>query len=60
MPAIIISTAFKRDLKKLSGKDIEAVKLAIRLLAAGETIPSRYKDHSLTGNWVHYYNTIIT
>ena len=54
MPEIIISTAFKRDLKKLSGKDIDAVKSIIRILAAGEAMPVRCKDHALAGNRAHY------
>ena len=59
MPEIIISTAFKRDLKKLSGKDIDAVKSIIRILAAGEAMPVRCKDHALTGNWAHYRDAHI-
>ena len=45
MPEIIVSTAFKRDLKKLPAKEIEAVKSVIRILAAGEVLPIRYKNH---------------
>ena len=59
MPEIIISTAFKRDLKKFSGKDIDAMKSIIRILAAGDALPVRCKDHALTGNWVHYRDAHI-
>ena len=59
MPEIIISTAFRRDLKKLSGKDIDAVKSIIRILAAGEAMPVHCKDHALTGNWAHYRDAHI-
>jgi len=59
MPEIVISSAFKRDMKKLSARDIDAVKSIIRILAGGEALPARCKDHALTGNWAHYRDAHI-
>ena len=53
----VISVAqFRRDVK-LAGKrgnNIGKLREAILLLAAGSPLPSRYKDHSLGGNWSHH------
>ena len=34
------------------GKDLEKLKGVINHLVASETLPERYKDHALSGNWV--------
>ena len=31
---------------------IELLERVVELLAAGETLPEKNKDHALTGNWV--------
>ena len=59
MPGIITSTAFKRDMKNLPQKEIEAAKAVIRALAAGEAMSARCKDHALSGNWAHYRDAHI-
>jgi mRNA interferase YafQ len=45
---------FKRDYKliKKRGYDLSLLKEAIALLAEDGTLPEKYKDHALTGNWV--------
>lgn len=50
---IIPTTQFKKDLKqvKKQGKDIDELKKIINMLASGETLPEKNKDHPLTGNW---------
>ena len=48
------TTQFKRDFKlamKRSMK-IELLEEVIAMLAMGETLPDKHKDHALTGNWV--------
>ena len=48
------TTQFKRDFKlamKRSMK-IELLEEVIAMLAMGETLPDKHKDHTLTGNWV--------
>lgn len=48
------TTQFKKDFKlamKRSMK-IELLEEMIAMLAMGETLPDKHKDHVLTGNWV--------
>jgi len=48
------TTQFKNDFKlamKRSMK-IELLEEVIAMLAMGETLPDKHKDHALTGNWV--------
>lgn len=48
------TTQFKKDFKlamKRSMK-IERLEEVIAMLAMGETLPDKHKDHALTGNWV--------
>ena len=48
------TTQFKKDFKlamKRSMK-IELLEEVIAMLAMGETLPDKHKDHALTGNWV--------
>ena len=48
------TTQFKKDFKlamKRSMK-IELLEEVIAMLAMGETLPDKHKDHALTGHWV--------
>lgn len=48
------TTQFKKDFKlamKRSMK-IELLEEVIAMLAMGETLPDKHKDHALTGNWL--------
>ena len=48
------TTQYKKDFKlamKRSMK-IELLEEVIAMLAMGETLPDKHKDHALTGNWV--------
>lgn len=48
------TTQFKKDFKlamKRSMK-IELLEEVVAMLAMGETLPNKHKDHALTGNWV--------
>ena len=44
---------FRRDLKRVRkrGKNIDKLKIVVRKLSMGETLPASYRDHFLTGNY---------
>lgn len=48
------TTQFKKDFKLAMkrGLKIELLEKVIATLAMGETLCEKYKDHTLTGNWV--------
>ncbi|GHU63323.1 addiction module toxin, RelE/StbE family [Clostridia bacterium] len=50
------SNDFLRDYKlsKKRGYDISLLLNVISLLASGNPLPTRYKDHTLKGNWKGY------
>ena len=47
---------FRRDVKlaERRGKDLSKLRELILLLAEGQPLPSRYKDHPLSGDWKQY------
>lgn len=47
------TTKFKKDYKSAikRGLDINELEYAIGLLADGISLPEKYHDHSLSGNW---------
>lgn len=51
-----MTSQFKKDLKlaKKRGYAIELINNIISLLASGEKLPAKYKDHALTGNYSGY------
>lgn len=50
---VVQPSAFKKDIKRLKkrGKDLAKLKAVIGLLVDDKTLPARYGDHSLSGNW---------
>lgn len=50
---VIFTTIFKKDYKlaKKRGYDMDLLKQVIEQLANGETLPEKYKDHALSGNY---------
>lgn len=51
------STQFKKDFKKIAKlpiPDLVEVGHVIKLLQLGETLPDKYVDHLLSGNWQGY------
>ena len=56
------SNQFKKDLKLAvkRGYKIELLTAVIDLLANGENLPEKYKDHSLTGDFVNCRECHIT
>ena len=50
------TTQFKKDFKLAMkrGLKMELLEEIISLLAMGETLPDKNKDHALTGNWTEH------
>ena len=53
MYAIKPTTKFRQDLKlcQKRGYDIQAITDVIKILAAGESLPPKNRDHALVGNY---------
>ena len=51
-----LSNQFKKDLKKVKkqGKDKSKLDAVIHLLQKEVTLPTKYRDHELVGNWKGY------
>lgn len=56
------TTIFKKDLKKAikRGCDIDLLEDIVEKLLCGETLPEKYRDHALTGNWKSHRECHIT
>ncbi len=48
-----LTSHFKRDYKLALRRhlNVQLLDEAIEILAMGQTLPERYKDHDLSGNW---------
>jgi mRNA interferase YafQ len=53
MKAIFQTSQFKKDLKRIKkrGKDLTKLKEIVSVIANGEVLEERHRDHSLSGNW---------
>lgn len=53
---IIWTSQFKKDYKLALKRhlDINLLDDIIRALSRGETLPAKYKDHALSGDWIRY------
>ena len=56
MRTLIRGAQFRRDVKlaQRRGKDLSKLREVILLLAEGQPLPPRYRDHPLSGDWKHY------
>lgn len=56
------TASFKRDFKIIEKRNynIDLFDNVIRLLANGESLPEKNRDHALTGNWNGYRECHIT
>ena len=56
MRKLIRGAQFRRDVKlaERRGKDLSKLRELILLLAEGQPLPPRYKDHTLAGDWKHF------
>lgn len=54
--------SFKKDYKRIvkRGYDIALLENVIRMLADGEMLPAKYRDHTLTGNYSGFRECHIT
>jgi len=54
---IVWTTQFKKDYKaaQRQGKCIDLLDKVIRILAAGEALPAKFRDHLLVGNFIGYH-----
>lgn len=50
---LALTSRFNNDLKKIlkRGYDLQELHRVINLLQAGITLPNKYRDHALGGNW---------
>lgn len=48
--------SFKKDYKRIKkrGRNIEKLKHVIELLASGQKLDQKYRDHELTGNYNNF------
>ena len=53
MLTLIITTQFKKDLKRIKkrGLNLNSLKFVLDTLQKQETLPLKYKDHALVGNY---------
>ena len=49
---IFRTSSFKKDYKKLTTQEKEALKTVITILANGNILEEQYKDHKLIGNYL--------
>ena len=49
-----VTAAFRRDYKKAKKRrlPVEKLKEVVALLAMGEALPEKNRDHALTGDWI--------
>ena len=56
MRNLVSGAQFQRDVKlaRKRGKNMAKLRELILLLSEGASLPPRYKDHPLRGNWLDY------
>jgi len=54
MREVVWTSQFKKDYKlaQKRGHDIDTLDDCIRVLAAGEELAPKFRDHNLTGRWI--------
>ena len=62
MLTIRYETTFKKDFKRIikRGYNIRLLEDVIEILASGQMLPEKYKDHNLTGNYSDFRECHIT
>ena len=50
----IVTGRFKRDFRRVQrqGKDLTVLHDVMEMIAGGQALPARHRDHKLTGNYV--------
>lgn len=56
MYEVVLSNRFRKDLKLAAkrGCDLALLNSIVDRLAQGETLPSKHRDHSLTGDYIGF------
>lgn len=54
MYEVITSKLYRKQYKKISVGDRALINQAVKILANGETLEPRYKDHPLVGNYIGF------
>ncbi len=55
MLELVVFSAFKTEVKKIKNlKDKAELKLVLDTLLQGRSLPAKYKDHCLSGNYKDY------
>lgn len=54
MYEVITSKLYRKQYKKISVGDRALINQAVKILANGETLEPRYKDHPLIGNYIGF------
>lgn len=56
MLELVTTTAFRKDLKlaKKRGYDLSLIEVVLDMLLEEQTLPERYKDHALVGNYTGF------
>ena len=59
---IIPTNKFQKDLKTIQkrGYNIALITEVIKIIASGEKLPERYRDHKLSGNYSNFRECHIT
>ncbi len=62
MLTIRYETTFKKDFKRIikRGYNIQLLEDVIEILASGQMLPEKYKDHNLSGNYSDFRECHIT
>ena len=63
MKYVVAQTSlYKRELKRAvrRGCDLNAIKAVVHQLAEGQLLPSRHRDHALSGNFAGFRECHIT
>lgn len=62
MLTIRYETSFRRDYKRIikRGYDVRLLEAVIAMLVEGETLPERYRDHTLGGDYANCRECHIT
>ena len=56
MRSLVHSSQFRKDYKKAARqrKDMDLLREVVEVLAAGEMVDAKFRDHALSGNWMGY------
>lgn len=56
MLVAVRSNAFRRDVRRLEkrGKDLAKLRAVLLILLEQQSIPEKYRDHPLRGNWLGF------